>query len=56
MRLYAEKQARILENQRKGAAHLGETARAKALGDAMEALREAYLGESIEEEKGTYCL
>lgn len=56
VRLYAEKQARILENQRKGAAHLGETARAKALGDAMEALREAYLGESIEEEKGTYCL
>lgn len=46
VRLYAEKQVRILENQRKGAAHLGETARAEALGDAIESLREAYLGES----------
>ncbi len=43
VRLYAQKQARILENQRKGAAHRGETARAQSLGDVIQALENTYL-------------
>lgn len=43
VRLYAEKQLRILENQRKGAAHLGEQAKVEELSAVMEGLRENYL-------------
>lgn len=42
-RLYGEKQARELENQRKGAAHRGEGEREAALGAALAALRGTYL-------------
>lgn len=48
VQLYAEKQVRILENQRKGAAHLGETARAEALEESIKGVREVYLGISPE--------
>lgn len=43
VRLYAEKQARELMNQRKGAAHVGDRARVDELSAALDALRELYL-------------
>lgn len=43
VRLYAEKQARELMNQRKGAAHRGEAAREQELTQVLEALQKMYL-------------